>query len=158
MTDIVERLAGYCTDYDGSPIPDGADPMDGLHCDVLYAAMNEILSLRSRAEKAEAELLTMTKRFNGAVGLKDQQRMRAEAAEATCEKLAAALDAIATYPKEGQPRRTEDGYPAELAYDEFAYKRMVDTYRACANDVLSLANLAEKPKRENEREDDHAER
>jgi hypothetical protein len=53
-----------------------------------------IESLRSRAEKAEAELLTMTRKFNGAVGLKDQQRMRAEIAEATCEKLATALEDI----------------------------------------------------------------
>jgi chromosome segregation ATPase len=52
----------------------------------------EIESLRSRAEKAEAELLTMTRKFNGAVGLKEQQRMRAEYAEATCEKLAKALE------------------------------------------------------------------
>jgi hypothetical protein len=34
----------------------------------------------------------MTRKFNGAVGLKEQQRMRAEYAEATCEKLAKALE------------------------------------------------------------------
>lgn len=71
--------------------------LDGKLSDADYTAEvqrrnDEILSLRSRAEKAEAELLTMTRKFNGAVGLKDQQRMRAETAEATCEKLAAQLE------------------------------------------------------------------
>lgn len=33
------------------------------------------------------------------------------------------------YPDKSQPRRTHDGYPLELAYDEFAYKRIIDSYR-----------------------------
>ena len=67
----------------------------------------------------------------------EQSQAREADALDTCEKLAKALESIASYPKEGQSRRTEDGYPEELAYDEFAYKRMVDTYRACANDAIA---------------------
>ena len=33
------------------------------------------------------------------------------------------------FPPPDYPRRTKDGYPSELMYDEFAYKRMVDCYR-----------------------------
>jgi hypothetical protein len=70
----------------------GGDLETMQRCYEWYDLKSEIESLRSRAEKAEAELLTMTRKFNGAVGLKEQQRMRAEYAEATCEKLAKALE------------------------------------------------------------------
>ena len=42
-----------------------------------------------------------------------------------------ALEAIRDYPGKGG-RRTEDGYPGEIVYDEFAYRRMVNSYRAAA--------------------------
>lgn len=48
-----------------------------------------------------------------------------------------ALEAIRDYPKEGHDRRDEEGYPREFVYDEFAYKRMVDSFRDAA-----LAGLA----------------
>lgn len=67
-------------------------PKNRTDCDIPLVSLADYESLRSRAEKAEAELLTMTRKFNGAVGLKEQQRMRAEYAEATCEKLAKALE------------------------------------------------------------------
>lgn len=110
MTDIVERLAGYCTDYDGSPIPDGAEPMDGLHCDVLYASMNEILSLRSRAEKAEAERQQSSREWRKAF---DAMHQRAMKAEATCEKLAAALSAaeeVANVAEQMTSSRSDDDW------------------------------------------------
>ena len=45
-----------------------------------------------------------------------------------------ALVSIKNYPAKDEPRRTKDGYPEEIIYDEFAYKRMVNSYReaACA--------------------------
>jgi hypothetical protein len=46
-----------------------------------------------------------------------------------------ALRKIASYPTAQESRRTKDGYPTEFAYDEFAYKRMVDSYR----DAISRA-------------------
>jgi len=40
------------------------------------------------------------------------------------------LKTVKAFPTKGAPtRRTRDGYPAELCYDEFAYKRIVGTYR-----------------------------
>lgn len=39
------------------------------------------------------------------------------------------LRGIANYPAKGHARRTDDGYPNEFTYDEFAYRRMVDSYR-----------------------------
>jgi hypothetical protein len=39
------------------------------------------------------------------------------------------LEHLATWPHEDYPRRTEDGYPSEVVYDDFAYRRIVDTYR-----------------------------
>lgn len=44
-------------------------------------------------------------------------------------QLRKALRQIVGYPTEGHDRRTKDGYPAEVDYDEFAYKRMVDSFR-----------------------------
>jgi len=45
------------------------------------------------------------------------------------------IDSIIAYPPEGG-RRTEDGYPLEVMYDEFAYKRMVDSYRQGLRNLL----------------------
>ncbi len=44
-------------------------------------------------------------------------------------QLRKALRQIVGYPTGGHCRRTEDGYPVEVDYDEFAYKRMVDSFR-----------------------------
>ncbi len=46
------------------------------------------------------------------------------------------LEAIRDYPLP-DGRRTDDGYPAEVIYDEYAYRRMVDSYRAAAEAGLS---------------------
>jgi len=64
-----------------------------------------------------------------------------------------ALEAIRDYPKEDDPRRTEDGYPSEVCYDEFAYFRIIDSYRKGARAGLAKleasapesAELEEKP-------------
>ena len=57
------------------------------------------------------------------------------------ERIQEAID-IATcamnYPPVGHPRRTEDGYPTELIYDEFAYNRMVNSYRLAFRDIILL--------------------
>ena len=43
---------------------------------------------------------------------------------------------IINYPPDGHECRDEDGYPAEFAYDEFAYKRMCDSYRVGLRSAL----------------------
>ena len=43
---------------------------------------------------------------------------------------------IIDFPPKGHPRRTKDGYPIEVIYDEFAYKRMVDAYRDTLKELL----------------------
>ena len=48
------------------------------------------------------------------------------------EKLKGLRDAIRQiigFPPKSYPRRTKDGYPSEFCYDEYAYKRMVRSYR-----------------------------
>ena len=44
---------------------------------------------------------------------------------------------IIDYPPKGYPRRTKDGYPLEVSYDEFAYKRIVDFYRDAIKQLLT---------------------
>lgn len=51
------------------------------------------------------------------------------------ERLKIALEAIETYPPEGDKRRTKDGYPSEVVYDEYAYKRIVDAFRFAAREA-----------------------
>lgn len=63
--------------------------------------------------------------------------MNSEQILAENARLRKALEAIRDFPKPGNPRRTEDGYPAEIAYDEFAYRRVVDSYRDAARAALS---------------------
>lgn len=55
-------------------------------------------------------------------------------------RLRKALRKIVAYPPEGHDLRTDDGYPTELRYDEFAYKQMVDSFR----DAIKAA-IAGKP-------------
>lgn len=47
-----------------------------------------------------------------------------------------AIQEVISYPKKGSPRRTKDGYPSEIVYDEFAYKRMIDSYRDALKEIL----------------------
>lgn len=47
-----------------------------------------------------------------------------------------ALKELKAYPKPSEPRRTKDGYPLEVSYDEWAYKRMVDSYRDAIKQIL----------------------
>lgn len=60
-----------------------------------------------------------------------------EMAEAKLAEATKRLEAIRDYPKKGDSRRTEDGYPLEIVYDEFAYRRMVDSYREVAVSFLA---------------------
>jgi len=48
MTDIVAELDRYRVDFTGDYLPDGAEPMDGLHCGTLRRARDEIVALRER--------------------------------------------------------------------------------------------------------------
>jgi len=47
-----------------------------------------------------------------------------------------AIQEVISYPEKGSPRRSKDGYPSEVSYDEFAYKRMVDSYRDVLKEIL----------------------
>jgi hypothetical protein len=51
---------------------------------------------------------------------------------ARVEAMEKALKAIRDYPTKAVKRRTKKGYPQEVAYDQFAYERMVDSYREAA--------------------------
>lgn len=50
---------------------------------------------------------------------------------------------IRAFPSDGHPRRTDDGYPLELCYDEFSYKRIVDCYREGLQKLLAAAEIEE---------------
>jgi len=52
------------------------------------------------------------------------------------ERLKKAIKEIIKYPKKGSQRRTEDGYPEEIEYDEFSYKRIIDSYRIALKNLL----------------------
>ncbi len=94
----------YEQEYDGLLIarcnqngryPEQARAMlDGLNGKKL--ALDEITALRSRAEKAEAERDELQKLYEAqgisALKVMKEWRAKAETAEATCEKLAAALE------------------------------------------------------------------
>ncbi|MHA6684442.1 hypothetical protein [Mesorhizobium sp. A556] len=102
------------------------------------------LSAFDRVEAAEAKLAKVEALWhetseqavanfdNWLETISDRDRLSAELAEALKR-----LEAIRDYPKEGDSRRTEDGYPLEIVYDEFAYKRMVDSYREVAVSFLA---------------------
>lgn len=47
-----------------------------------------------------------------------------------------ALKQVISYPTKKQGRRTKDGYPSEFVYDEYAYKRMINSVRRALRDIL----------------------
>jgi len=51
--------------------------------------------------------------------------------------LVEALTKIRDFPPMDYPRRDEDGYPSEIVYDAFAYRRIVDTFRDFARAALA---------------------
>lgn len=55
MGDVVERLKNWCTDWNGQQMVRGEPPRDGLHCDDLLDAADEIDRLRARVESLEAD-------------------------------------------------------------------------------------------------------
>jgi hypothetical protein len=57
------------------------------------------------------------------------------------KKLRTALESIANYPPP-DGRVDEDGYPSEVVYDQYAYRRMVDSYRECAKQVLTALGVS----------------
>lgn len=63
MTEIVERLRGWCIDWDNTPMDRGARPRDGLHCDCLLDAADEIETLRGLLSDAEATIKMMNARY-----------------------------------------------------------------------------------------------
>lgn len=54
----------------------------------------------------------------------------------TKAKIKEALQAIIDYPTEDAGRRSEDGYPIELCYDQFAYERIIDSYRDALRELI----------------------
>ena len=54
----------------------------------------------------------------------------------TKQEIRKGIKKIINYPPARRSRRTKDGYPLEVIYDEFAYKRMVDSYRDALSDLL----------------------
>lgn len=120
----------YEQEYDGLLIarcnqngryPEQARAMlDGLNGKKL--ALDEITALRSRAEKAEAERDELQKLYEAqgisAFKVMKEWQAKAEAAEATCEKLAAALEKFA---KAGQVIDGPFG-PALFVEDDMAFQ------------------------------------
>ena len=58
MSDIVERLRHFCTDWDGSAMDDHTEPMPGLHCIELREAADEIERLRALAVALSAPIIS----------------------------------------------------------------------------------------------------
>ena len=53
--DVVERLRSWCTDWNGARMADGEPPRDGLHCDELREAADEITALREKCARLREE-------------------------------------------------------------------------------------------------------
>jgi len=69
-------------------------------------------------------------------GMKEQNKEDKKWLENYQKELRAAIQSIIDYPPNGSNRRTDDGYPLEVSYDEYAYKRMVDSYRSGLEELL----------------------
>lgn len=88
------------------------------------------------------------KQYMGAFDLDEAESIIAAALaekDAEIARLSQGLRIIRDFPDKDYPRRTEDGYPTEFAYDEFAYRRIIDGYRKVARDFLLPDEKKEEP-------------
>lgn len=46
MTNLERVLRGWVTDWNGEPMARGEPPRDGIHCDVLYDAIEALAAAR----------------------------------------------------------------------------------------------------------------
>lgn len=53
-----------------------------------------------------------------------------------CKFFKKALKQVIAYPPKEKYLRTRDGFPQELIYDEFAYNRMVNSYRIGLKNII----------------------
>ncbi|MEN6544812.1 MAG: hypothetical protein ABFE07_02125, partial [Armatimonadia bacterium] len=93
-------------------------------------------ALQSQAD-ALAEARRENERLSEWFGDKSVELATAEASLATMRE---ALEAIEQYPAKGNSRRDGDGYPKEVVYDKYAYRRLVDSYRIAARRALGGGN------------------
>jgi hypothetical protein len=84
-------------------------------------------ALRVRLDKAEAEVADLT-----------AERARLQAVLDAARDV---LTAIRDYP--GPTCCDEDGYPIEVVCDEYAYRRIVDSYRRAARQGLEAMEAAD---------------
>ena len=56
---------------------------------------------------------------------------------AELEELKYGIQHLIDWPSEDYERRSDDGYPTEFVYDEFAYRRIIDGYRKYLQSLLT---------------------
>lgn len=78
--ELVERLKGWCTDWNGAAMVRGEPPRDGLHCDILYDAASVIASQDERIASLERD--------------RDEARADAKMYEATAKEAARGLECL----------------------------------------------------------------
>ena len=116
----------------------GALELDGGSITSVLSALSFAELALADAERERDELLKKsdwTPRYQSMLARVESAEKEAQSAEAKLAEAVKVMEAIRDYPKAG--RTTEDGYPSEIVYDEFAYKRMVDSYRATARSFLA---------------------
>ena len=73
-------------------------------------------------------------------GMKEQNKADLKWISEYRKELKLAIESIVAYPPKDSSRRTDDGYPSEISYDEYAYKRMVDSYRSALEELLVIVD------------------
>jgi len=86
MTDIGERLRGWCTDWNGAAMAPGECPRDGLHFDDLLAAAAEIERLRLTPQQAYLQIVEGWLRNNRGIHFAEG------AVDDLCKRIARALE------------------------------------------------------------------
>lgn len=59
------------------------------------------------------------------------------------QKILSFIEYMISYPAKGNSKKSKAVYPHEFAYDEFAYKRIVDSYREGLGKLKELVQKME---------------
>jgi len=95
-----------------------------------------VMSMTCQSDEQRVAILS--ERYRQVKQNLDGAFVRITSLEEAVETTRLLIQSLIEWPEEGYDRRTEDGYPQEMGYDEFAYKRMVDTYRESLKAILTV--------------------
>lgn len=139
VSDIVAELRDVCMDWDGSPLPDGAEPVY-IHCAQIRAAA-DIIEAQSKALAEVGVNSVMLEEISDALNVAVANTKRATERAQKAE--AALADARAVKPLEWQSKVYRDGSETHVAAQPFGQYSLHVPRKDLGPEIWASAPLSE---------------